>query len=330
MLKRCLLPILLATPLWAIDTGWIAELGGKIERDSGGRIVAVNLRGAWINDVEMIDLARLPDLERLDLSHTRITDEGMLNLKPAPKIRELKLYYSEWITDHGMGAIKQWKNLKRLDLRGTRISDGTLEIVSSLTGLEALDIAQTEVTDVGLENLITLVNLKELAAGRGRLTNTGLVALRLLPTLTLLDLSGARPTPPDAPGGRGAGSGFPDETLKAMQELTDLRVLYLGFSDLTPTALRTLSSLEKVEKLGLQGCSRVDDSALAELAQWKSLKYLDVQETQATEKGLAALKSARPGIKIISGGTPPPPPCPTAVKRWAVYCSFQDSSNRPA
>ena len=40
--------------------------------------MAVNLRGSWINDAEMIELARLPDLERLDLSHTRISDEGML------------------------------------------------------------------------------------------------------------------------------------------------------------------------------------------------------------------------------------------------------------
>ena len=63
-----------------------------------------------------------------------------------------------------------------------------------------------------------------------------------------------------------------------------------------------------MEKLGLQGCSRVDDAALAELAKWKSLKYLDVQETKVTEKGLAELRNARPGIKILSGGTPPPPP----------------------
>jgi Leucine-rich repeat (LRR) protein len=310
MLKRRIFLVLLATPLLAVDTGWIASLGGRVESDSAGRIVAVNLRGSWINDVEMIELARLPDLERLDLSHTRITDEGMLNLKPAPKIGELKLFYSEWITDQGMTAIKQWKHLKRLDLRGTRISDGTLEMVGGLTGIEALDIAHTEVTDIGLENLITLVNLRELAVGRGRLSNFGLVALRMLPTLTYLDLSGARPTPPDAPAGRGEGSGIPEETLKAIQELKDLRVLYLGFSAITPDGLRTLSSLDRVEKLGLQGCSRVDDAALGELARWKSLQYVDLQEDPVTEKGLAGLRNARPGIKIISGGTPPPPPAP--------------------
>ncbi len=312
MLPRRLLLVLIASPLLAVgpDTDWIARLGGNVEHDPAGRIVAVNLRGSWINDVEMIALARMPDLERLDLSHTRISDEGMLNLKPAPKIKELKLFYSEWVTDQGLTAIKGWKNLKRLDVRGTRISDGTMEIVSHLTGLEALDIAHTEVTDVGLENLITLINLKELAVGRGRLSNSGLVVLRMLPTLTLLDLSGARPTSPDSPRGGGGGLGIPEETLKAMTGLKDLRMLYLGFSSITPDQLRTLAVLEKVEKLGLQGCNRVDDTALAELAKWKSLKYVDVQEAPVTERGLAELRTAKPSLKIISGGTPPPPPAP--------------------
>jgi len=310
MWNRRIFLLLVATPLLAIDTDWITRLGGKVERDGAGRIVAVNLRGSWLSDVDMIELARLPDLERLDLSHTRISDEGMLNLKPAPKIKDLKLFYSEWITDQGMTAIKEWKHLKRLDVRGTRISDGTLEIVSKLTGLEALDIAHTEVTDLGLENLITLVNLKELALGRGRLSNSGLIALRMLPTLTFLDLSGARPAPPDSPTARGGSSGVPEETLKAIAELKDLRVLNLGYAPISAEGLRTLSSLEKVEKLGLQGCSRVNDAAVAELAKWKGLKYVDLQEDPVTEKGLAELRSAKPNLKILSGGTPPAPPAP--------------------
>ncbi len=310
MLERRAFLAFLAAPLAKAESGWVEELGGKVERDAAGRVVAVNLRGTWINDVEMIEIARLPYLERLDLSHTRITDEGMLNLKTAPKITDLKLFYAEWITDQGIAAIKDWKHLKRLNLRGTRVSDGSLEIVSRMPALEALDIAHTEVTDVGLDNLITLVNLRELSLGRGRLTNAGLAMLRMLPELRYLDLSGARPVPPDAPNGRSTGSGIPEETLKAIAGLRELRVLYLGYSAITPDGLRTLSSLQKVERLGLQGCSRVDDAALAELSKWTNLRYLDIQETPVTEQGLAALRSAKPGIRILSGGTPPPPPAP--------------------
>jgi len=185
-----------------------------------------------------------------------------------------------------------------------------VEIVSRIVGLEALDIAHTEVTDFGLENLITLINLKELAVGRGRLSNNGLVILRMLPTLSLLDLSGARPTSPDSPRGGGGGLGIPEERLKAMTELKQLRTLYLGFSSITPDQLGTLAVLDKVEKLGLQGCNRVNDAGLAELAKWKSLKFVDVQEAPVTEKGLAELRKAKPQLKIISGGTPPPPPAP--------------------
>jgi len=242
----------------------------------------------------------LPDLERLDLSHTRISDEGMLRLKAAPKIRDLNLYYAEWITDQGMTAISGWKHLRRLNVRGTRISDGTLEIVSRITGLEALDIANTSVTDNGLESLITLVSLKELAMGGGRRGNTALSVLRMLPTLTYLDLSGARAAPPDMAGRAGAGPGIPEESLRAMAELKELRVLKLGHSNITAQGLRILISLEKVEKLGLEGCSRIDDNAAAELVKWKSLKYLDLQDTKVTGQGLEALRKAKPDLVILA------------------------------
>lgn len=308
MLKRQMFALCMASSLLAVDPAGIARLGGKVERDSAGRIVAVNLRGSWINDAEMAELSRLPDLERLDLSHTRITDEGMLNLMSAPKISDLKLFYSEWITDQGMSAIKGWKHLKRLDVRGTRISDGTIEIVSHMPGLEALDVAHTEVTNVGLENLITLINLRELAIGKGRLSSSGMLVLKMLPTLQLLDLSGASAAAPDNLRGGGGGLDLTEEALNALTELKELRTLYLGFSSVAPDQLRALSSLSKVEKLGLQGCPRVDDTAIPEIAKWKGLKFVDLQETSVTAQGLAELQKARPQLKVLSGGTRPPPP----------------------
>ncbi|MSV28659.1 MAG: hypothetical protein EXQ52_07935 [Bryobacterales bacterium] len=289
--------------LWAVASpgasDWIAGIGAQAERDPKGNVIGVNLRGSWINDAEMIQLARLTNLEKLDLSHARITDEGLLHLKPAAKIRELNLYYAEWITDQGMTAIANWKQLKRLNVRGTRISDSTLEIVSRITGLEALDIAHAPITDNGLDHLITLVNLKELAMGGGRRSSGALTVLRMLPTLTHLDLSGARPAPPDMPGRAGAGSGMPEESLRSIAELKDLRVLKLGHQNITPAGLRILASLEKVEALGLEGCQRVDDSAVAVLTGWRSLKRLDLQDTKVTAQGLATLVKARPDLAVL-------------------------------
>jgi internalin A len=304
VLKRVLLLLSVAGLLCAADTtDWVVSMGGTAQRDAAGNVVALNFRGTWIDDVEMVDVARFAHLERLDLSHTRITDEGMLHLKSATGIRELNLYYAEQITDQGMTAIKNWKMLKRLNLRGTRIANGTLEIVGHMPQLEALDVANTQITDNGMDLLITLTHLQELALGRSRVGEGDLAFLRMLPTLTYLDLSGARPVPPDM-GGAGrrapAVAIMPQKTIQALAELKNLRVLKLGFSGISTSDLKALSTLENVEKLGLEECPRVDDSTLAELVNWKSLKYLDLQATKVTPNGVEALRKAKPGMVILT------------------------------
>jgi internalin A len=304
LLRSVFVLSLAASALPAADsTDWISALGGKVRQDRGGSIVAVDLRGSWVHDSELIELAKLPHLEQLDLSHTRISDEGMLYLRPAPGITDLNLYYAEQITDQGMSAIKDWKHLKRLNLRGTRISDGTLEIVSHLTQLEALDVANTPVTDNGLDFLMTLTNLKELSLGRRRESDNEVEVLRLLPTLTYLNLSGPSGAErPDNTYRRAAESGpMRTDLVHAIAELKDLHVLKLGYTNVTADGLQTLSALRQVERLGLEACTRIGDEAAAELANWKSLKYVDLQETKVTEKGVEALRRAKPGIAILGG-----------------------------
>ncbi|MFN7996576.1 MAG: hypothetical protein U0Q18_23395 [Bryobacteraceae bacterium] len=282
---------------------WVAGLGGKIQRDNQGDIIAVDLRGSWVYDSQLIELARLPKLQRLDLSHTRISDEGIAYLKIAPAITDLNLYYAEQVTDQGLNAIKDWKHLKRLNLRGTRISDGALELISRhLTQMEALDIANTPITDNGLDNLITLVNLKELSLGRRRESDNEVELLRLLPTLTYLDLSGPpnaeRPDTIDVSSHQ-SGSMRAD-LVRAIAELKELRVLRLGHSNIDTDGLRTLRGLPNVTRLGLEGCHKVDDEGAGELAKWTRLKQLDLQDTKITAAGLATLRKARPEVAILT------------------------------
>ncbi|MGH9659854.1 MAG: hypothetical protein ACRD96_14995, partial [Bryobacteraceae bacterium] len=82
----------------------------------------------------------------------------------------------------------------------------------------------------------------------------------------------------------------------------------LGHSNITPQGLRILGSLEKVERLGLEGCRRIDDSAAVELGTWKALKYLDIQDTQVTAEGLEALRRIRPDLSILATSRAPATP----------------------
>ena len=166
---------------------------------------------------------QLPYLTHLDLSLTRITDQGMQEIKNLPGIVDLNLYFAEYVTDEGLAAIKGWKRLKRLNVHGTKISDTTLEHISGITTLEYLNIGSAMITDVGLERLTSLPNLKELTMGGNELGDAGLQALRQMPGLTYLDLNGRQGTDSNV-----WAIAMSDSGLDAVLSLKELRELRFG------------------------------------------------------------------------------------------------------
>ena len=277
---------------------WIADAGGVASRDRDGKIVAVDLRGSWVTDSDLGDLARLGSLSRLDLSLTRISDHGLQQLKNARGITDLSLRYAELITDAGLVAVKEWKHLQRLNLRGTKITDTTLQHLSGVTSLESLDIGFVQVTDVGLDALTALPNLKELAIGGNKLTDVGLQPLRQMPGLISLDLSGAQRTD------SGLWSiSLTEPGLDAVATLKNLRHLRLNGTGVFARGLEKLSGLVHLERLDLQGCSRIADDAAPVLTAFPELRFVDLTSTAITEKGIAAIRRARPECKVVAGGS---------------------------
>lgn len=275
---------------------WISRAGGVVIRDKAGRISVVDLRSSWVTDSDLARLAQLSHVTQVDLSLTRITDHGLQQLKNSPGIVDLNLCYAELITDEGMVALKGWKKLKRLNLRGTKITDTTLEHLSGVTSLESLDVSFAQITDVGLDYLASLPNLKELAIGGSKLTDVGLQALRQLPGLISLDLSGYQRTD------SGLWSiSLTELGLDAVIALKELRELRLDGMPVSARWLEKLKALDKLERLNLQGCKRVDNTAVRTLASWPSLRVLDLKGTAVTEKGVAALRQAKPKARIFHG-----------------------------
>jgi Leucine-rich repeat (LRR) protein len=212
-----------------------------------------------------------------------------------------------------MAAIKGWKKLKRLNVHGAKFSDTTLEHIAAITTLESLNIGSGMVTDIGLERLTTLPNLKELTVGGNKLTDAGLQALRQMPGLTYLDLGGRQGTDANIWAIR-----MSDTGLDAILSLKDLRELRFActsvgvgiegarFADVTYVSVTTswlekMKALPKLEKLQLEGCDRVSDDSIRALAALPGLRQVDLKGSAVTEKGLAALRAAKPGIQIYSG-----------------------------
>jgi len=277
---------------------WIADAGGAVTLDSAGRIASVDLRASWVSDSDMAALAALPNLTRLDLSLTRISDHGLQQLKAAPEITDLNLCYAELITDAGLSTVKGWKHLTRLNVRGTKVTDTTLQHLSAVTKLESLDIGFAQITDVGLDLITSLPNLRELTIGGNKLTDNGLQPLRQLPGLTYLDLTGSQRTD------SGLWSvSLSEPGLDAIDTLRNMRWLRLNGTLISARGLERLKDLARLERLDLEGCKRIGDDAAPVLASFRSLHVVDLTGTSFTEKGLAALRHAKPDCKILLGHT---------------------------
>lgn len=250
----------------------------------------VNLRSCWITDSDLPALTRRSGLKRLDLSMTRITDQGLLQLKPLSGLEDLNLRYAELITDEGMSAVKGWKQLRRIDLRGTRITDTTLGYLGALTSLESIDAGFAQISDNGIELLTTLPGLRRLTLGGNKLTDTGLQALRLMPSLEYLDLSGSQRTD------SGLWSvSITERGVAAISSVSKLRELRVGGSNVTALSLEQLrSGLRGLERLSLQRCKRIRDESVDILSEWPALVEIDIQDTGITPEGARRLRLALP------------------------------------
>jgi hypothetical protein len=279
------------------DDALISKLGGQVRRDRAGDVIEVNLRGRWVGATEILSLLEYKKLVRLNLAHTTIADPDLLYLRPAAQIEDLNLAYAEHITDIGMSVIKDWKNLKRLDVSGTQAADGTLALLGRLTKVESIDVAGSDVTDDGIQELLPLTSLKHLGLGRSQMGEGAVEVLGLLDNLQSLDLS----SPTERRNRRRGSNRIANGLVESIARLRELRILRIGHSDVDSAALRAwASSLEKLERLGLENCARIDDNTVPVITGWKSVKQLDLQGTNVTSAGLEQLRKNRPDLKVLS------------------------------
>jgi hypothetical protein len=310
--------LLFAACCWASatpkeDADWVSDLGGSVQRNAEGAVTAVVLRGTWVDDTDLRRLNDYPALTALDLSLTHITDAGLQEIKNLRGITDLNLYYAEYVTDEGVAAIKDWKQLKRLNLHGTKAGDTALEHIAGLTSLEALNVGSTLMTDVGLERLTMLTNLKELTMGGNELGDAGLQALRQMPTLTYLDLSGRQGNDKNV-----WTISMSETGLQAVLTLKNLRELRFACTSttvgiegsklgevstlsVTEKWLEQMRGLNKLERLKVQGCKRLNDESVAALIAMPKLREADLKGTSVTEQGAARLRAAKPGAVVYVG-----------------------------
>jgi hypothetical protein len=172
----------------SIPIGWeqrqataaLRQMGASLYRESSlpqRPVTAVVVYRHAFDNTGMECLRALPNLVKVDVATTSVTDAGLDSLEVLHDLRELSLRQTR-VTDAGVVHLKSLGELRRCDLRGTRVGDAGLENLKDLKQLEVLDLGETQVTDVGLKSLEGLTNLKTLILTEARVTPTGIAAIK--------------------------------------------------------------------------------------------------------------------------------------------------------
>lgn len=112
----------------------------------GGHLEDLNLSCTAISDCIFEVIVKLPSLKTLNLMTTRITDEGLLTLSYAQKLKCLNLNECERITPTGLRYLTRLQNLTTLSINCTSLDDEVFEeLRTSLPMLETVDHRYTNV-----------------------------------------------------------------------------------------------------------------------------------------------------------------------------------------
>jgi HEAT repeat protein len=299
----------------AIDR--IERRGARVTIDPnrpGKPAVAVEFWEEMASDDDLAPLEDLPQLERVSLAKTGVTDEGLAHLAALRQLQSLSLADDHEITDEGLAHLKGSTQLRSLDLSRTRVNGEGFKSLEGMSRLRRLKLDQTRVTDIGLKHLRGLTNLQTLDLTMTHVTDAGLAYVGEMRGLESLNLFATSIT---------------DAGLAHLTGLTRLKNLTLRTGEITEAGVKALrqalpgttidddfsgdapdpdesETVYEVQNLGgkvthaenragkpviaidFSGMGIIDED-LATAAKLHGLESLDLSDTDITDAGLAHL-----------------------------------------
>jgi ankyrin repeat protein len=225
-------------------------------------VTALSLGGSReLTDDGLLHLARMPQLEHLDLSEYpggKLTDRGLEVLRHLPNLRFFEMTWQSGISDAGVANLRYCGRLESVNLMGSPTGDGAIEALQAKPKLRRFSTGRL-VTDAGLRLLHNFPMLKqwdgaEANAGHllidGPFTNNGLAGLAGLEGVCDLDLFWHA-------------SGITSDGFAHLFHLPNLAVLGCDGALSDDTAMRHIAALPRLRKLRAQESVATDDGFVA-------------------------------------------------------------------
>lgn len=262
------------------------DLVRLVALDSGlDRITELDLTSASLTVTGLDAVAKLPELKTLVLESTRLQGAAWQRLAKMTDLESLNLKRSG-IDDQSLEVISPLTRLTSLDISGTRITDAGFIHLMSLSDLRELRISELAIRGMGMEALGSQgakSPLRVIEANHTEFGYAGFLHLKDFPELEYLNVSAAEVTDGSLDGLRGA-----------------RKLLFLNASSnrITDGGLRFLSGARNLETLNLSGIATITNQGLSNLRGFRKLNELNVNSTSCTPDGAMALKALLPDCTI--------------------------------
>lgn len=156
-------------------------------------IEIVGTRMRSIPDQAIAALAEAPNLQRLALCDSSLTDDNLQALTAATSLTTLRAQGHQ-LTPAGLSRLGSLKELNELLLVGAKWNDAILKSLTSLQRLRQIDLSGSPVTDAGINAVAELTQLQAIDLRETDVTDEGVAKLIRLEHLDRIDLRGTRCT----------------------------------------------------------------------------------------------------------------------------------------
>lgn len=234
----------------------------------------------------LVHLARLDDLEELNMERAPIGDEQLADVRGLTHLQRLYLGGTA-IRGAGLVHLVGMKNLGFVSLKSQQFASGTLQSLAGAEFIEHLGLDETNTADADLVHLEGLSNLKTLWLNKTAITDAGLGHLGKLPSLNKLILTGTNV----------GGAGLAD-----LKQIDSLRFLSLQGVKISDGGAQYLAEVKQLETLGLDD-TQIGDPGLARLKELANLKTLWLTNTRVTDAGIEHLVEMKKLEQVYIRGT---------------------------
>jgi hypothetical protein len=170
-----------------VRTQPVSLLGAEVlvPPEYADEVVEVYWRDPQLAEEKLAVLKGLASIEKLELSGSKVTSQGLKQLAGLSRLYMLHLDGTE-VGDEGLTQLARMKGLAVLSLDETPVTDAGLAHLAKMPHLERLYLSGTKVTDAGLAHLAALSGLKELSLVNTQISDAGLIHLKGLKNLEML------------------------------------------------------------------------------------------------------------------------------------------------